>query len=98
MRNKLWVRLFRRLGKSFLRSKGYTAEQADRLIGKLGDGTILEWLEKYGPQILKILLLILPLFMMMEQPAGEPDTAAAALLAELDDDTDLFDSGSGGSN
>lgn len=68
------LRMFKIMARLKLRARGYSAAQADTAISKLGDGTILEWIKKYGPTILEVLKIILPLLLMFiaEPPAGEP--------------------------
>lgn len=68
------VPLFRRLLTFKLRAKGYSAEQRSRLVGAIGDGKIIEWIKKYGPYILEIILKLLPLFLALERPKSKADT------------------------
>lgn len=65
-------RLFRFAAKQHLRQQGYSSDQAARLVGELGDGTILEFIKKWGPTLLKILMMLLPLFAAKEAPKGKP--------------------------
>jgi hypothetical protein len=53
-----------------LRAKGYTTAQRERIIAKLGDGTIVNWIRKYGPLILGIIMKLLPLILLLEEPKG----------------------------
>ncbi len=65
--------------KSEMVAFGYTDEQATRLVGQIGDGTIVNWLWDHRMEILQFVLAILPLFLAKEPPAGvakAPFTAA----------------------
>lgn len=42
--------------------QGMTEEQAHDTVGKIGDGTLLELLIKYGPDIMKLVMMIISLF------------------------------------
>jgi len=78
------VALFRSLLRFRLRAKGYSADQAKRIVGKIGDGQILEWLAGHAGSILKLIQMILPFILMFadEPPAGPP----VPELDEPDDD------------
>jgi hypothetical protein len=65
-------KLFRFALRKHMQANGYTSEQANRIVGQLGDGQILEWIKKWGPLLLKILVAILPLLLAMEPPHGVP--------------------------
>jgi hypothetical protein len=69
-------KLFRFAMRTHLRHHGYSSEQAARMVGQIGDGKILAWIQKWGPTILKILLMILPLFLAAEPPHGQPSNTA----------------------
>jgi hypothetical protein len=57
-----------------MKAQGYTAEQRERLMGKLGDGKIWNIIKTYGPIVLQIFIkYILPLLLALEQPQGTPD-------------------------
>lgn len=82
-----FIALFRRVCRNRMMAKGYSKEQANKAVGKLGDGQILEWLKTYGPKILEIIKIIMPFLLMLldEPPAGQP----APWLDEDDDDGGL---------
>jgi len=84
--NRPAIRLFRVLLRVRLLAKGYSRTQISDVMGKLGDGTILDWLRKYGPTILEVIKIILPFILsLFTSPPENPP------VAEFDNDDVLFD-------
>lgn len=78
------VLLFRAACRRRLRAKGYSKIQADQAVRKLGDGQILAWLKEYGPRILEVLKIILPLLLLFVD--GPPTEQPSPWLEDDDDD------------
>lgn len=53
---------FRAKVKAGLAEQGMTAEEADNVVGKIGDGTLLQWIITHGPDIAKFIAEIIALF------------------------------------
>lgn len=80
--NRPIVRLIRTLLRASLRARGYSKGQIAAAMGKLGDGTILEWLRENGPKILEFIKMILPFILMfIGPPEGTPDPE---MMAEIE--------------
>lgn len=43
-------------------AQGMTQEEADNVVGKIGDGTLLQWIITHGPDIAKFIAEIIALF------------------------------------
>jgi len=85
------VSFIRVLARLKLRAKGYSTSQINNKMSKIGDGTFLEWIKKYGPTILAILQAIIPIILALfgdEPPDGDP-------IPELDDDALILDEETG---
>jgi len=56
-----------------MQGHGFDDEQQERLMGRLGDGKILEIIKKYGPIVFQIFIkYILPFLLLLEQPKNPP--------------------------
>lgn len=86
------VLMFRAACRRRLRARGYSKTQADAAVAKLGDGQILEWLKTYGPRILEVIKIILPLLLVFVD--GPPCDQVVPWL-EDEGDEDLVDAASG---
>lgn len=53
---------FRRRAIDGLVEKGYDHADAEDMVGKLGDGTILNWIITHGPEIMAFIQMIIALF------------------------------------
>lgn len=53
---------FRQRVAAGLVEKGMTQEEADGVVGKIGDGAILQWIITHGPDIVKFIEMIMALF------------------------------------
>lgn len=67
------------------RARGYSRDQAKRLVGKLRDGPLLELLRKYGPTVLAVLRVLIPLILLFVEEPPE-DTPVGDGVDELPDD------------
>lgn len=54
--------------RAHLVAEGYSAEQSERAVGKIGDGKLLAMLVKYGPDLLRIALILIAV--LGEPPRG----------------------------
>lgn len=43
-------------------ARGVDPEEAEQFVGGVGDGRLIRWLVEHGPDIAKLILLLLPLF------------------------------------
>jgi hypothetical protein len=53
---------FRAKVKAGLVEQGMTQEEADNVVGKIGDGTLLQWIITHGPDIAAFIASIIALF------------------------------------
>lgn len=67
------VRRFRKTFKRRMLAHGFTEEQADRKVGEIGDGTILQWLWDHREDIIKFIMSLVVLFANQETPKGTPN-------------------------
>lgn len=67
------VKRFRQTLRRRMLAEGFTNEQADRKVGEIGDGTILQWLWDQREDIIKFILSLVLLFAAQEEPKGVPD-------------------------
>lgn len=67
LRNRL-----RDTAKNAAMEAGYSTEQADRIVGQIGDGTLLKLFLEHLPDILAFIAAVLPLFAAKEPPANTP--------------------------
>ncbi len=72
-----WVRHivhpFREKAIAGLIEQGYDEADARHMVGKIGDGTILNWIITHGPEIMAFIQMIIALF--PKTPAPEPAPA-----------------------
>ena len=75
---RAWVRVERRRAVRELAAEGVPPAEAERLVGKVGDGTFLKWLIEHGPDILALVAKILALFVKGSDPTSDAPPGANA--------------------